>query len=110
MALAVDLKKLESLTHILEVHELIGVWDFWLGVCPVNPIEVKVWKDSKGMYTGLTNYVIKNASQTSDHRNIHSASTVQEAIILAIGEILINYNPEFASNTRFIKADDKVRF
>jgi hypothetical protein len=110
MAVAVDLKKLESLPHVLDVHELVGVWTFWIAVCPVNPIEVKVWKDSKGLYTGLTNYVIKNTNQTSSHRTLHSASTVQEAIVLAMSEILDNFNPEFASSTRFIKAEEKVRF
>jgi hypothetical protein len=108
--MSVDLKKLESVNKlVLEVQELVGTWEFWIEGLSVNPIEVKVWRDSIGMYTGLTNYLIKNPNQASAYRSTNPAPTVQDAIIMAIGGFLAYFKPELVSNTEFTKADD-VRF
>lgn len=105
--MSVDLKKLQGLNPlVLEVQELAGTWEFWIAGCPVNPIEVKVWKDQSGLFIGLTNYLIKNPDQASAYRSMQPVDTVQDAIIMAISGFLAYYKPEQKFSTEFTKGED----
>ena len=101
-----NLDKLETSEKVVEVHEVVGVWEFRIDGFD-EKLRIKVYRTSNRdfPYWGRANFWVKSSKQASPYLAVNSQETIQEAIIEALSGFLLFHDPN-DPDMRYIPVDD----
>ena len=102
MCMSVDFTRITSMPNVQEMREVVGIWEITIDQCPVD-FKVKVIKTgvTKGQYSGIANFAIKNPEQATPYYSYRNCQTVQEALEDSVKGFLTYYNIEQLDETVF---------
>jgi len=73
--MSIDAKRIKQVyEQVIDVNEVVGIWEIWIEDCPVNPLKVKILRlHPQESYMGKANYSVQNPEQASPYRSFHIA-------------------------------------
>ena len=105
--MSVDFTRITKMPHVIEMREVVGIWEITIDQCPVN-FKVKVINTGigAGPFSGIANYKIKGPGQADPYYSYRNCQTVQEALEDSIRGFLTYYKIEELEKTEFTPVED----